>query len=92
MGRDDYARAYRAGKKDYQTRMLRGEKPTLAVLDDIMPEKGHYHEVPLGTIQVPIERIVGTKTVGRSNSFAGNFMPILRDSSEFAAKWANLSE
>ena len=92
MGREDYARAYRAGKKDYQARMLRGEKPTLAVLDDIMPEKGHYHEVPLGTIQVPIERIVGTKTVGRSNSFAGNFMPILRDSSEFAAKWANLSE
>ncbi len=82
MGREDYARAYRAGKKDYQARMLRGEKPTLAVLDDIMPEKGHYHEVPLGTIQVPIERIVGTKTVGRSNSFAGNFMPILRDSSE----------
>ena len=38
MGREDYARAYRAGKKDYQTRMLRGEKPTLAVLDDIVPE------------------------------------------------------
>ena len=92
MGREDYAKAYKAGKKDYQARMLRGEKPTLAVLDDIMPEKGHYHEIPLGTVQVPIDRIVGTKTVGRSNSFAGNFMPILRDSSEFASKWARLSD
>ena len=35
MGREDYAKAYKAGKKDYQARMLRGEKPTLAVLEDI---------------------------------------------------------
>lgn len=92
MGREDYARAYRAGKKDYQARMLRGEKPTLAVLDDIMPERGRYHEAPLGIVQVPIDQIVGTKTMGRSSSFAGNFMPILRDSSEFASKWSILSE
>lgn len=92
MGLEDYTKAFRSGKKDYQARMLRGEKPTLAVLDDIMPEKGCYHEVPLGLVQVPIERIVGTKTVGRSNSFAGNFMPILQADSEFAAKWIRLSE
>lgn len=92
MGLDDYMKAYRLGKRDYQARMLRGEKPTLAVLDDIMPEKGCYHEVPLGIVQVPIERIAGTKTVGRSNSFAGNFMPILQTDSEFAVKWMKLSE
>ena len=92
MGLDDYMKAYRLGKRDYQARMLRGEKPTLAVLDDIMPEKGCYHEVSLGIVQVPIERIAGTKTVGRSNSFAGNFMPILQTDSEFAVKWMKLSE
>lgn len=91
MGTDDYMKAFKAGKKDYQARMLRGEKPTLQVLDDIMPEKGAYHEVPLGLVQIPVERIVGTKTVGRSSSFAGNFMPILLDESEFAAKWVSLS-
>lgn len=91
MGREEYSKAYKSGKKDYQARMLRGEKPTLPVLDDIMPEKGAYYEVPLGLVQIPIEQIVGTKTVGRSNSFAGNFMPILREDTEFAYKWASLS-
>jgi len=92
MGKEDYLKAYKAGKKDYQTRMLKGEKPTLLVLDDFMPEKGSYHEVPLGMVQVPIAQILGTKTVGRSSSFAGNFMPILREDTEFAMKWMNLSE
>lgn len=91
MSREDYSKAFKLGKKDYQARMLRGEKPTLQVLDDIMPEKGSYYEIPLGLVQIPTEQIVGTKTNGRSNSFAGNFMPILQESTEFASKWSNLS-
>ncbi len=91
MSREDYSKAFKLGKKDYQMRLLRGERPTLEVLDDIMPEKGAYYEQPLGIVQIPSEQIVGTKTAGRSNSFAGNFMPILHEGSEFAAKWSNLS-
>ncbi len=91
MGYDDYSKAYKAGKKDYQARMLRGENPTLAILDDIMPPKGSYSEMPLGLVQIPADQIVGTKTVGRSNSFAGNFMPILKENTEFASKWIKLS-
>lgn len=91
MGKEDYSKAFRLGKKDYQSRLIRGEKPTLAVLDDILPEKGSYSETSLGMVQIPIDQIAGTKTVARSSSFAGNFMPILRESTEFAAKWAELS-
>ncbi len=91
MGKEDYSKAFKLGKKDYQARLLKGEKPTLQVLDDIMPEKGTYSESPLGVVQIPMEQIIGTKTVGRSNSFAGNFMPILRENSEFASKWSHLS-
>lgn len=91
MGKEDYSKAFKLGKKDYQARMLRGVKPTLQVLDDIMPEKGSYSEASLGLVQIPIDQIVGTKTVGRSSSFAGNFMPILRESTEFAEKWIQLS-
>ncbi len=91
MGKDDYAKAVKLGKKDYQMRMLRGVKPTLEVLDDILPEKGTYAERPLGMVQIPIDLIVGTKNAGRSNSFSGNFMPILREGTEFAAKWSGLS-
>ena len=38
MGKEDYSKAFKLGKKDYQTRMMKGMKPTLLVLDDIMPE------------------------------------------------------
>lgn len=88
---EEYNKAYRAGKKDYQARMLRGELPTLEVLDDILPPKGSCSEIPLGLVQIPINQIAGTKSDGRSNAFAGNFMPILRNTSEFAFKWASLS-
>ena len=91
MGKEDYGKAFKLGKKDYQARLLRGEKPTLMVLDDIMPGKGSYSETSLGLVQIPMEKLAGTKNVGRSSSFAGNFMPILRESTEFASKWAELS-
>ncbi len=90
MGLVEYEKAYKLGKKDYQARLMHGQQPTLKVLDDILPCNHHYAEIPLGIVQIPMERIVGTKTGGRSNAFAGNFMPILRDSTEFAVKWANL--
>ena len=39
---EDYIKAYKMGKKDYQARMMRGEVPTLKVLDDILPSRGSY--------------------------------------------------
>lgn len=92
MTLEDYAKAYKMGKKDYQYRLLHGMQPTLQVLDDILPSKGSYSEVPLGLVQIPIDQIVGTKNGGRSSAFAGNFMPILDDHSEFALKWSKLNE
>lgn len=89
---EDYIKAYKAGKRDYQARMMRGEIPTLKVLDDVLSSRGRYSEVQLGLVQIPIEQIVGTKTSGRSSAFSGNFMPILRENTEFAYKWSVLSE
>lgn len=91
MAIEEYIKAYKMGKKEYQSRMLRGLKPTLEVLDDILPGKVTLSEVPLGLVQIPVDQIVGTKTYGRSEAFASNFMPILRENTEFAIKWAHLS-
>lgn len=44
----------------------------------------------IGIVQVPAEFIVDTKTAGRTNVFAQNFMPIAEEKSEFAAKWESL--
>lgn len=92
MPTQEYEKAVKLGKKDYQLRLSHGEKPTLQVLDDILPSKGSYAEVSLGLVQIPIDQIVGTKTTGRSNAFAGNFMPILEKGTEFSQKWINLSQ
>lgn len=91
MSITDYVKAYKMGKKDYQLRLLKGMQPTLQVLDDILPTKGTFSEIPLGLVQIPADRIVGTKNGGRSSAFAGNFMPVLSERSEFAVKWAQLS-
>lgn len=88
----NYSKAYKSGKLDYQLRFLKGQKPTLPVLDDILPPSESLTMVPLGLVQIPLDRIVGTRYEGRSNAFAGNFMPILNERTEFALKWAALSE
>ena len=91
MGAEDYSKAHKLGKKDYQTRMMEGKRPTLEVLDEILPSRGSCTEVSLGLVQIPLDQIVGTKTEGRSNAFAANFMPILASNTEFAQKWITLS-
>lgn len=89
---EDYSKAYKMGKKDYQARLAKGICPTLKVLDEILPSRGQYSEVSLGLVQIPMKQIAGTKTEGRSNAFAGNFMPILAENTEFAEKWARLGK
>lgn len=86
----DYIGALRLGRKQYQTSVANGEYPYLPVLDDILANTDVVSEVNLGVIDVPLERIVGTKTQGRTQAFAGNFMPLLGERTEFGAKWAYL--
>ena len=57
MAFEDYNKAYKQGKKEYQHRMLKGMLPTLQVLDDILPPRGSYSEMPLGLVQIPVNQI-----------------------------------
>lgn len=86
----DYNNALRQGKKRYQEAVSKGEYPYLPVLDDILANTDIVSEVNLGLLDVPLDRIVGTKTQGRTQAFASNFMPLLGEKSEFGAKWAYL--
>lgn len=91
MSYNAYIKASKLGLKDYQSKLMAGEIPTLEALDDILHEKRNYREVSIGLVQIPLDQVVGTKTSGRSNSFSSNFMPLLDPDSEFASKWINLS-
>ncbi len=85
-----YRDALKAGQKEYRACVSGGQNPVLPVMDDFLPEERISLGIKLGVCQIPAEFIVGTKTRGRTRSFARNFMPILPENTEFAAKWESL--
>ncbi len=87
-----YKDALKLGQKEYRACLSKGISPVLPVMDDFIPEERVNIGVKLGTVQIPVEFIVGTKTRGRTTSFARNFMPILPETTEFAAKWEALCQ
>ena len=86
----DYSGALKQGRRQYQEALLTGKYPYLPVLDDILSYTEIVSEVSLGVMDIPLSKIVGTKTEGRTSAFANNFMPLLPEKSEFGAKWAML--
>lgn len=90
MASEFYTSALKSGKRRYQYALSKGLYPYLPVLDDILSYTETAGTINLGLIDIPLSRIVGTKTAGRSNAFASNFMPLLPANSEFASKWASV--
>ena len=87
---DDYRRARKLGHKQLQTDVSAGRYPYLPALDDILKGEGYQGEVPVGTMEIDIDLIAGTRTRGRQNTFATNFMPLPESGSEFSMKWSDL--
>ena len=89
---NQYLSALKQGKRYYAACMARGEDPYPPVLNEILDEKQTAGSIKIGLVDIPAERIVGTWTDGRKTAFAGNFMPLLDENSEFGTKWVNLCE
>ena len=87
-----YERALKAGQRYYRNAVIHGEYPYPTVLDELVNESGISGTVDLGVINIPTDRIVGTKTAGRTAALAGNFMPLLEQKTEFGSKWIRLCE
>ncbi|MBQ9031818.1 MAG: BMP family ABC transporter substrate-binding protein [Parasporobacterium sp.] len=90
MDKNYYPLALKAGQKQYKEDLARKESAFLPALDEMLTMEQMARKVDLGLVQIPAELIVGTKSVGRTASFASNFMPLAEDGSEFASKWKNL--
>ena len=86
----EYLKARKMAVKDFRMRSSRGEYPYLQVLDEILKYAGTTKEQKLGLVDIPLDQIVGTKSMGRTNAFASNFMPLMDEETEFASKWMNL--
>ena len=87
---EHYQQALKTGRKTHRQSVQQGKYPFLQVLDEIMSPGMTSGECNLGLIEIPADRIVGTKNIGRTNSFASNFMPLLPADSEFGEKWRRL--
>lgn len=87
-----YEKVYKLAMKEYRNKAMKGEYPYLWVLDSILSHTEVAREEELGLVDIPIDQIRGTKTEGRTNAFAANFMPLLPEDSEFAYKWCQLYE
>ena len=90
MSYENYCDALKSAQKDYRAHLQKGDYPYLPALDEILSYIPVEYEVDIGLCEVPLELIVGTRTRGRTNAFASNFMPLLSTSSEFAGKWMRL--
>ena len=85
-----YSDALKLGQKAARAAAAKGQSAYLPALDELVPPERSASGTDLGLVQVPAEFIVGTKSRSRTESFAVNFMPLLPESSEFAAKWYTL--
>jgi len=87
-----YRDALKLGQREYRACVAAGEDPGLPVLDDLVASRPTAMGLDLGLVSIPAEKIVGTKTRGRTSAFARNFMPLLPENSEFAQKWERLCQ
>ena len=87
---NQYMYALKLGQKYYRECVVRGKYPYQQALNDVFNENLAAAKVNIGLVDIPMEQIVGTTTNARGNAFAGNFMPLLHEDTEFGSKWIAL--
>ena len=87
---EHYSRARREGLRLYSAALQAHIDPYLPVLEDRLPTLSQLSRLSLGVQTIPLERVIGSVSQGRSYAFASNFYPILESGSEFASKWEHL--
>ena len=89
---EQYNLAQKAGLRQVKERLAAGLAPHPEVLDELLPPHLADDWQDLGVVEIPAERIAGTKTAGRMGALSAEFLPLLDSSTEFAAKWMNLCD
>ena len=86
MSLEVYEQARKIGLRCVKTRAAQGLDPYLPALEDDKLKILKTQELPVTAI--PLDCVTGTRTRGRTNSFAADFMPLLEPASEFAGSTA----
>lgn len=87
---EEYAKALKEGQKEYKECLQKQIPAHPAVLDEILEQDPGESCVNVGLVEIPIKRIIGTKSAGRVTAFTPSFRPLLEPETEFALKWVSL--
>ena len=87
---EEYEKALKEAQKEYKECQQKQLPTNPAVLDEILDLDPGENCVNVGLVNIPVKRIVGTKTAGRISAFTPSFRPMLEPGTEFAVKWVNL--
>ncbi len=87
---EEYAKALKQGLKEARECQQKNRPVNPEVLHQVVGDLTADRSSCIGLVEIPAERIVGTKTAGRISAFSPNFLPLLGKDTEFAAKWVEL--
>lgn len=87
---EQYRQARKLALNCVSERKAEEQDPYLPVLDHYLHTVHVTARKDIGIQEILTDRIAGTVHEGRTESFAANFMPLLGEDSEFAAKWITL--
>ena len=87
---EEYQKALKLGLKEVRECQSRGRPTNPAVLHQLVGDIAADRSISVGLVEVPANRIVGTKTAGRISAFSPGFLPLLGRDTEFATKWIEL--
>lgn len=90
--REEYLKALKLGQKESDELLLAGKNQNPDVLDELLPDIDTMSVIDVGLMEIPTERILGTKSAGRIAAFTPSFLPLLDVKTEFALKWITLCE
>ena len=88
----EYLKAVKQGQKECAALQAKGQNPFPLVLDEILHDNVLDAAQRIGTMEIPVERIVGVKSAGRISAFSASFLPLLDSETEFALKWISLCD
>ncbi len=88
MAIDEYGKARKMAEKAIHMAVVSGQYPYIHALDEYLTKNSGMSSKQIGTIDIPLEMVVGTKNEGRRSMFACNFMPAAEPDTEFALKWS----
>ena len=90
--REEYIHAMHLGQKEIKELQALGKPTEPEVLDEILPDVSSCAVQDVGLVEIPSERIVGTKSAGRITAFSPAFLPLLGPDTEFGTKWTLLCD